>query len=129
MNPAALNIALERLYHELDEAYQARIERIMNSSLSQREQAAILLKREPAMRKAIDEACRCWIKNEKCQMSAEDADLLYERMNEAHRFGKLCSGEEFGEALTVADVLALLLIEHWETGGETQWRELLTAQP
>lgn len=86
--------------------------------------------REPALREAIDEACRHWAKHQKWPMMGQDAAQYV--------FDRIVSGQGFGADLikarieppafaTVEEALCWLTVDCWHSTCLQEWRALLTA--
>ena len=95
-----------------------------------RQESARRVAREPALREAIDEACRHWAKHQNWpRMDQEAAQLVFDRIVRGIGFGaELIKAKTQPPAFpTVEEALCWLTVDCWHSTCLQEWRALLTA--
>ena len=85
--------------------------------------------REPALREAVDEACRHWAKHQKWpRMDQEAAQFVFDRIVKGIGFGAelIKAKVQPPEFATVEEALCWLTVDCWHATGLKQWRALQT---
>ena len=125
----ALHLALERIEAVFQKNAPNRIGYQEMASDSPLERMQRRVAREPAIRAAIDTACRQWAAGGPWPLSeAEPAVFLWDRIVEARTFGEWLverGAKVDGEA--VDNVLVWLLVDFWVLAGFYRWYARLWA--
>jgi hypothetical protein len=132
MTKSAFRAALKRLSGELVKVHSVKVKFAASTPVDERKRLhARQVGREPLLRKAIDDACRFWVANNRWPlMENANAALIWERLYQANLFGSCIFVKGFSNRkMTPDELLLLLLIQVWEGWGVYRFRQQQIERP